>query len=142
MAVSIYFTTTRCTDTFQLIGRHHTRVKEEPASPVKKRKVYSTSGSNSIGTIDPFDEADIPKGASKRQKTGTTRVRFDGAAASSSTCPPPRPTRKSTRTPKASQKIEGDAKPDVDKLFERLGEEFHAIARTCGMIAEEIRSNS
>ncbi|KIM79997.1 hypothetical protein PILCRDRAFT_9886, partial [Piloderma croceum F 1598] len=43
-------------------GHHHTRVKEEPMSPPKKRKAYSMSGSNLIGTIDPFDEADIPKG--------------------------------------------------------------------------------
>ncbi|KIM76992.1 hypothetical protein PILCRDRAFT_12357 [Piloderma croceum F 1598] len=120
-------------------GRHHTRVKEEPASPPKKRKIYSMSGSDSIGTIDPFDEADIPKGGSaKRQKTSTTCVRFDGVAASSSTRPPPRPTRKLTRVPKASQKIEGDAKLNIDKLFEKLGQEFHAIGRTCEMIAEEI----
>lgn len=140
--VSVCFTTKWCTDIFQSIGRHQTRVKEEPGSPAKKRKVYSTSGSNSIGTMDPFDEADIPKGASKRQKTGTTRVRFDGAAASSSTRPPPRPTRKSTRIPKANQKVEGDAKPDLEKLFERLGQEFHAIGRTCEMIAEEINLNA
>jgi hypothetical protein len=100
--------------------------------------MYSTSGWNSIGTIDPLDEADIPKGGSKRQKSGTTRVRFDSTAASSSTRTPPRPTRKSTRVPKANQKIEGDAKLDMDKLFEKLGQEFHAIGRTCEMMAEGI----
>lgn len=55
----------------------------------KKHKVYLMSSSNLIGTIGPFDEVDIPKGSSKQQKTGTTRVQFDGAAASSSTHPPP-----------------------------------------------------
>jgi hypothetical protein len=140
--VSIDFTANRCTNAFIFTGRHHTRVKEEPVSPAKKRKAYSTSGSNPIGTIKPFDEADIPQGGSKRQKTGTTRVRFDGVTAPSSTRPPPRPTRKSTRVSKANQKIEGSAKVDVDKLFERLGQEFHAIGRTCEMIAEEINMNS
>jgi hypothetical protein len=89
MVVSIHFTANRCTNAFVLIGRNHTRVKEEPASPAKKRKAYLTSGSNPIGTLEPFDEADSPQGSSKRQKTGPTRIRFDSAAASSSTRPPP-----------------------------------------------------
>lgn len=94
----------------------------------KTHKVYLMSGSNLIGTIGPFDEVDIPKGSSKQQKTGTTCVQFDGAAASSSTHPPP----------KANQKIEGDMKLNMDKLFKKLGQEFHAIGRTCKMITEEI----
>jgi hypothetical protein len=141
-AVSISFTAHRWTNACLFIGRNHTRVKEEPASPAKKRKAYSTSGSNPIGTLEPFDEADSPQGGSKRQKTGPTRVRFDSAATSSTTRPPPRPTRKSTRASKANQKVEGDANVEVDKLFEMLAQEFHAIGRTCEKIAEEINKNA
>ncbi|KIM73060.1 hypothetical protein PILCRDRAFT_15544 [Piloderma croceum F 1598] len=53
-------------------SRHHTRIKEEPTSPAKltaKCKAYSTSGANSIGKIEVFNEADIPQGSSKQQKT-------------------------------------------------------------------------
>ena len=56
--------------------------------------------------------------------------------------PPPRPTRKSTRASKANQKVEGDANVEVDKLFEMLAQEFHAIGRTCEKIAEEINKNA
>jgi hypothetical protein len=135
------------TDSFLFIGRHHTRVKEEPASPAKptaKRKAYSTSGSNAIGTIQLFDEADNPQSGSKRQKTsagGTTQVRFDDATGTGSTRPP-RPTRKSTRGAKAGPKVEGNSKVEMDELFERLGQEFHAIARTCETIAEMINANA
>jgi len=142
MVVSICFTANLCTNAFVFIGRNHTRVKEETTSPAKKRKAYSTSGSNPIRTLEPFDEADSPQGGSKRQKTGTTRVRFDSVAASSSTCPPPRPTRKSMQACKDNQKIEGDADVEVDKLFEKLAQEFHAIGRTCEKIAEEINKNT
>src|SRR5882672_4318596 len=100
--------------------------------------MYSMSGSNLIRTIEPLNEADIHKGGSKWQKTGTTCVQFDSAAASSSTHPTPRPTRKSMQVPKANQKIKGEAKLNMDKLFEKLGQEFHAIGRTCEMIAQDI----
>ena len=40
--------------------------------------------------------------------------------------------------PKANQKIEGDVKLNMDKLFKKLGQEFHTIGRTCKMITEEI----
>jgi hypothetical protein len=89
MVVSIYFTANWCTNAFVFIGRNHTHVKEEPASPAKKRKAYSMSGSNPIRTLELFNEADSPQGSSKRQKTGTTHVRFDSTAASSGTRPPP-----------------------------------------------------
>jgi hypothetical protein len=31
---------------------------------------------------------------------------------------------------------------EMDKLFERLGQEFHAMGRTCEMIAELINMNA
>jgi len=139
------------TDRFSFAGRHHTRVKDELASPAKatgKRKVYSASGSNSIGIIEQLNEADIPQGGSKRQKTGagaTAHVRFDGATATTSTRPTPRPTRKSTRSAKATPKIEDNSKLEINELFAKLGKEFYAIrkaceniGRTCENIAETI----
>jgi hypothetical protein len=78
---------------------------------------------------------------SQRWKTGTTHIQFDSTAASSSTHSPPL-TRKLTWASKANQKIEGDANVEVDKLFEMLAQEFHAIERTCEKIMEEINKNA
>jgi hypothetical protein len=122
-------------------GRRQTRdaaVKEEPKSPGKsapsKRKAYSITGSNPIGHIEPCDdELDPPQGSSKRQKTGTVgtpHVRFDGIMVPNNPRPAPRPTRKSTRSTKANPKSEMGA------LYERLGREFQAIAKTYADIAE------
>lgn len=128
-----------------LTERHHTRtIKEEPGSPAKstsKRKLFSTTGSNPIGNIELFDEADILQGSSKQQKSGAGRaphVRFEGAAGTSNTRPAPKPIRRSTRNPKANAKNEDDSKPGVDELFVKLGQEFQAIAKTCETIAETI----
>ena len=149
--VSTHLVVYSYTDRFLFAGRHHTRVKDEPASPAKatgKRKMYSANGSNPIGTIEQLNEADIPQGGSKRQKTSagaTAHVRFDGATATTSTRPTPRPTRKSTRSAKATPKIEDNSKLEINELFAKLGKEFYAIGkacenigRTCENIAETI----
>jgi hypothetical protein len=150
-AVSNDFSAYRPTDILLCTGRHHTRtatVKEEPASPAKpaaKRKVYSTSGTNPIGSIELFAEADMSQGIPKRHKAGaggTAHVRFDSAATTSNTRPAPKPTRRSTRAAKTNPKVEDNSKLDVSELFERLGQEFHAIAKTCETIAEAINSNA
>ena len=135
------------------VDRHHTRIKEEPTSVAKgtgKRKVYSTAGSNSIGTIEQVDETEIFQSTSKRRKTGaaTTHVRFDGVMATTSTRPTPKPTRKSTRSAKTTAKIENNPNSEITKLFSKLGEEFYAmgkayetIRRTCESIVEEMNLN-
>ncbi|KIM87689.1 hypothetical protein PILCRDRAFT_4103 [Piloderma croceum F 1598] len=136
-------------------GRHHTRVKDEPASLAKqtgKRKIYSASGSNSIGTIKQLDEANIPQGGSKRQKTGagaTAHVRFDGVTVTPGTRPNPRPTRKSMRSSKATSKVEDNSSIELNDLFTKLGQEFYVIGKacetigkTCENIAETINSNA
>jgi hypothetical protein len=46
--------------------------------------------------------------------------------------PGPRVTRKSTRSAKAS------SKKSAHELFERLGQEFRAVAKTCEDIAEAL----
>ncbi|KIM76568.1 hypothetical protein PILCRDRAFT_12625 [Piloderma croceum F 1598] len=136
-------------------GCHHPRVKDEPASPAKqtrKRKMYSASGLNSIGTIEQLDEANIPQGSSKWQKTGagaTAHVRFDGVTVTPGTRPNPRPTRKLTQSSKATLKVEDNSSIELDDLFTKLGQEFYAIGKacetigkTCENIAETINSNA
>ncbi|KIM80450.1 hypothetical protein PILCRDRAFT_9631 [Piloderma croceum F 1598] len=136
-------------------GRHHTRVKDEPTSPAKqtgKCKIYSASGSNLIGTIEQLDEANIPQGGSKRQKTGagaTAHVQFDGVMVTPGTRPNPRPTRKLTRSSKATSKVEDNSSIELDDLFTKLGQEFYAIrkacetiGKTCENIVETINSNA
>ncbi|KIM76563.1 hypothetical protein PILCRDRAFT_12622 [Piloderma croceum F 1598] len=107
-------------------------VKEEPKSPGraagKKRKVYSTTNANPIGTIEPIDDADTDAAqpVGKRPRTAAasaSRVRFDGVSI-------PKATRKSTRTTKAN------SKKDANELFARLGQEFAAVMKTCEELAE------
>jgi len=134
-------------------GRHHAHtaiVKEEPGSPAKsapKRKAYSTTGSNPIGSIKYVGK---PQGISKRQKTsagGTSHVQFN-MAGPSNTHPAPRPVKKSAQAAKANPKHEDIPKPegiprlDMGELFERLGQEFHAVVRICETIAEAMNSTA
>lgn len=118
------------------IGQRRPRqmtIKEEPKSPgraaTRKRKAYSTTDANSIGIIEPIEDADADadadaaQPAGKRAKTtaaSSSRVRFDGVAI-------PRPTRKSTRTTKTISKKE---------LFARLSQEYATIAKTYEELSE------
>jgi hypothetical protein len=106
-------------------------VKEEPRSPAqgKKRKANSVSDASSIGRSDAtgFDfEATEPNGKRQKMASGSSaQVRFDGIMV-----PPVKATRRSTRSAKAN------SKKDIHELFERLGQEFGAVAKTCKDIAE------
>jgi hypothetical protein len=103
--------------------------------------LFSTTGLNPIENIKLFDKADILQGSSKWQKSGAGRaphVRFEGVVGMSNTRPAPKPTRRSTWNPKANTKNEDNSKPSVNELFVKLGQEFHAIAKTCEMIVEMI----
>src|SRR5882762_344821 len=116
----------------------------EPKSPVpsapKKRNIYSTTDANAIGQMDPIDiDFNPPQTLGKRKRlviSGPSRVPADGAA------PPPkpqcfsRPTRKTTRVTKAAS-----TKNTTSDLFARLGQEFHAIARTCEGLAEALEGS-
>jgi len=108
-------------------------IKEEPKSPgraaTRKRKAYSITDANSIGIIEPIEDADAdtdadaPQPAGKRAKTSaasSSRVRFDGVAI-------PRPTRKSTRVTKTISKKE---------LFARLSQEYATISKTYEELSE------
>ena len=104
-------------------------VKEEPKSPgravTRKRKAYSTTDANPIGSIEPIDDADADAAqpVGKRAKTASansSRVRFDGVAI-------PRPTRKSTRTTKTNSKKE---------LFACLSQEYATISKTYEELSE------
>jgi hypothetical protein len=122
-------------------GARDVTVKEEVKSPsnpaASKRKLYSITDGAPIGRFDTsnlklsFDPA--PNG--KRQKTtsaGSSHVRFDGVVLGDNPEPGPRVTRKSTRSAKAS------SKKSAHELFERLGQEFRAVAKTCEDIAEAL----
>ena len=118
-----------------LIGRCRPQavaVKAEPTSPLKKRKSYSTTDADLIGHIDAIDdvfEAIPTNGKHQKMNTGTTaRVRFDGVKVPEKPLHTQKATRKSTRTAKASKK-------DGTELFERLAQEFRAIAQTLEDIA-------
>jgi hypothetical protein len=79
-------------------------------------------------SIDVFAQ-----GTSKRQKLasgGSAQVRFDGVMLNKPPHPAPRATRKSTRATKAN------SKKGMRELFEQLGEEFQAVAKTCEEILE------
>jgi hypothetical protein len=114
-------------------GRRRPTVKEEPRSPAqgKKRKANSVSDASSIGRSDAtgFDfEATEPNGKRQKMASGSsTQVRFDGIMV-----PPVKAPRRSTRSAKAN------SKKDINELFERLGQEFGAVAKTCKDIAETI----
>ena len=124
--------------------RHEVAVKEEPKSPghsvPSKRKVYSTTNVNSIGRIETTTaDFDPVQGSSKRQKTGSTgsaQVRFDSVMIPKSLPPAPKATRRSTRGTKAN------SKKGVSELFERLGQEIHAVAKTCEDLAEAINKDA
>lgn len=108
-------------------------MKEEPKSPgnsvPSKRRIYSTTDAKPIGRMDSMDV--FEEGSSKRQKLGSGRsahVRFDGVILNKSQANP-RTTRKSTRATRAN------TKKGVSELFERLGQEFKAVAKTCEEIS-------
>ena len=124
-------------DIVSFTGRRRQTVKEEPKSPAqppRKRKAYSTTDASSIGRIEILgSDIDTAQPSGKRHKSssGTSQVRFDGIMVPPGpTAPPARPTRKSTRTAKVNEK------KDMRELFERLGQEFGAVAKTCEDIAE------
>jgi hypothetical protein len=109
-------------------------VKEEPKSltqPVNKRhKAVSTTDVSSIGRTQTVSVDFGPAQPSgKRYKAasgGPSQVRFN-----SITVPPaPRALRNSTCAAKAN------SKKDMHELFEQLGHEFGAVARTCEEISE------
>ena len=119
-------------------GRHccPAVVKKELKSPdtknPSKRKAYSTTGVQPIGHIDAFEgDFDTAPGSSKRQKTGSrasAQVRFDGVVIPSN--------QRTKATRKSMQTTRVTSKKDVNGLFECLSQEFQAIAKTCGDIAE------
>ena len=103
-----------------LIGRRRAQnpaVMDEPKSPTNlagtKHKICLNS----------------PQGSSKRQITGSSQVHFD-----SINLPPnvARPTRRSTRTARVN------TRKNVGELFQRLGREFQAVAKTYEEIAGAI----
>jgi hypothetical protein len=72
-----------------------------------------------------------PSGKRHKSSSGTSQVRFDGVMVPPAPpAPPARATRKSTRTAKAN------GKKDMRELFERLGQELGAAAKTCEDISE------
>ena len=122
-----------------ITGRRRTRevvVKEEPKSPgnggSRKRKMYSTTDSTPIGTIDPPDiDFTPPQPDGKRQRVAakaTSRVRFDGVAVPNKPPAATRATRKSTRA----------TKPNTKELFVRLGQELQNVVKTVEEIAEAL----
>ena len=121
-------------DIVSFTGRCRQTVKEEPKYPVqqpRKCKAYSTTDASSIGRIEilgsDIDTAQ-PSGKHHKSSSGTSQVRFDGVVVPPG--PPARATRKSTRATKANRK------KDMRELFERLRQEFGAVARTCKNIAK------
>lgn len=100
-----------------LIGRRRAydpAVMEEPKSPANlagtKRKICFNS----------------PQGSSKRQIMGSSQVHFDSIILTPNVA---RPTRRSTRTAKVN------TRKNVGGLFQRLGQEFRAVAKTYEEIA-------
>ena len=117
-------------DIVSFTGRRRQTVKEEPKSPAqppRKRKAYSTTDASSIGRIEILgSDIDTAQPSGKRHKSASTsQVQFDGIMV-----PATRATRKSTRTAKAN------SKKDMHELFEHLGQELGAAAKTCEDIAE------
>jgi hypothetical protein len=116
-------------------------MKEEVKSPVNlsasKHKLYSITDGAPIGRLDTTNlklNFDLALNG-KRQKTtsvGSSQVRFDGVVLGDNVEPGPRVTRKLTRSTKAS------SKKSAHELFERLGQEFWAVAKTCEDIAEAL----
>ena len=115
-------------------GSRGPMVKEEPKSLTqpanKRRKADSTTDVSSIGrtqtvSVD-FGPAQPSEKRYKAASGGPSRVRFD----SITVLPASRATRNSTRAAKAN------SKKDIHELFERLGHEFGAVARTCEEIYE------
>jgi len=105
-------------------------VKEEPKTPAnptpKKRKLYSTTDANPIGTMDAIDvDFDPAPPTTKRAKSASgsiAQVRFDGVAV-------PRQTRKSTRG-------KAVAKKDMNDLFEQVSHEYAALSKTFQALSE------
>jgi hypothetical protein len=99
-----------------------------------KCKVYSTASAHPIGHIDTFKgDFDTTPGSSKCQKTASgvsAQVQFDGVVMHNNQCT--RATRKSMQTTRVT------SKKDINRLFERLGQEFQAIVKTCEDIAEAL----
>ena len=139
-AVRLFLFPGNCTNNFLYItGRRRTRevvVKEEPKSPgnggSRKRKMYSTTDSTPIGTIDPPDiDFNPPQPDGKRQRVAakaTAHVRFDGVAVPNKPPAATRVTRKSTRA----------TKPNTKELFVRLGQELQNVVKTVEEIAEAL----
>jgi hypothetical protein len=116
----------------------------EPKSPGKpitfKRKAYSTTGTNSIGHLEPYDdELDPPQGSSKYQKTGAGET---AVVRSNATTPPNNPHTALRLTRHSARSAKANSKKTVGKLVERLGREFQAIAKTCEGIAEAINMDT
>ena len=82
------------------------------------------TGSAPIGHIATSDfDITSSQGAPKRQKTGPSQDRFDGVVIL-------RPTRTSARVAKSTNKA------DIAELFQRLGQDFQAVAKTFKEISE------
>jgi hypothetical protein len=93
--------------------------------------MYLATDAKPIGRIDSIDVFNS-QGSSKRQKT-TSGVRFDGVMVPK----PPQPTHRATRKSTRSAKV-NNSKKSTSELFERLGQEFQAIAKTCEEISEAL----
>ncbi|KIM74956.1 hypothetical protein PILCRDRAFT_14020 [Piloderma croceum F 1598] len=109
-------------------------VKVEPKSlgdSVPSKRMYSATNTKPIRCINSIDVFNS-QGSSKRQKT-TSGVRFDGVMVPKPPQPTHRATRKSTQSAKAN-----NSKKSTSELFERLGQEFQAIAKTCEEISEAL----
>jgi hypothetical protein len=92
-----------------------------------KHEAYSSTDHAPIGHINGVDiNFNSPRGSSKRRKMGASQVRVDSIIVSRNFA---RPTRRSTRTTGVT------TKEDVGDMFQRLGREFKAVAKTCEEIA-------
>jgi len=113
-------------------GRRRPRelpIKEETKPPAKsatkKRKVYSTTDANPVGTMDVIDvefESAQPVGKRSKLAAGPSHVRFDGVAMT-------RQTRKSTRSTSTKATT-------TKELFERLAQDYSVVVKASERIAE------
>ena len=100
-------------------------VKEQPkpatSAATKKRKVYSLTNTDALGTIEMIDtDVDFLAPIGKCMKTpsgSSAQVQFKDVTI-------PKDTRKSTHSAKSN------SKKDIKELFKRLGQEFGAVAKT------------
>ena len=139
MAVGLWsfiYSSSKLINRYPFPGRHcggDPAVKEELKSPgnsvPSKQRIYSTTNVKPIGRMDSMDV--FEEGSLKCQKLGSGRsahVHFDSMILNK-----PQATPQTTR--KLMRATRANTKKGVCKLFERLGQEFKAVAKTCEEIS-------